>query len=534
MNNILNKNILTILLIMILSICSLFGQELKERIILTDTKDSMYLKAKESNFDILGNYCFEIKQNDSYYFYSNLDTLGPFETIGSTNGKGYIDYTKYYNDKTNHLWYFKNHYGIKVYGKVKGELIREMDSGTKENMAITVSYNDSISFYANNELISKVNKKQVDKFGISNNEWCAFSENGNVIYYIEKDGLYSIYVNGKLIDTSYFAYHQLRINNNGQYIFAEGRKPKEKIGGYDYMFFIHTNDTILGPVRTVWNCDINENGGYYYSGNDNNTDYIIINNTLHKGLKDVSHITIIDKKTYLYSFKDNNIQKLNVNGVIYTIPYSKISYPSLDKKGNFSLFGTKDYYLYKFVNGIPILNPLSKYNVRATPLNITPEGKALVYYKTDDSTYIYEDEKILFPAFKNNVNFYYQNHDNIFVSELSREKAKLGKNVFYMGLDTVGYWIYNGRFSKPMLPLVTTYASEKYKGEVINCKLTKDGFYSIQKIGTNKYLVNINNVYFKEIDNIYTIFANSCYLTDKVFVFYGIKDKSYCQFTLIL
>ena len=50
-----------------------------------------------------------------------------------------------------------------------------------------------------------------------------------------------------------------------------------------------------------------------------NTEY-----KLHKDIKPVSNITIIDKKTYLYSFDEKGISKINVNGDIYSHYFDKI------------------------------------------------------------------------------------------------------------------------------------------------------------------------------------------------------------------
>jgi len=530
------KKIIILVFIAMTVADSVFAQTLKERLILTDTKDSIYLNAKWISFDRAGNYCFEVKVNDSEYFYTNTDTIGGFNFIGSIFGNGGgIAYTHQYGDKEDKPWYFKNVNGTKIYGQVRGEEKRYMDGHTDQNMAITVTYNDSVYYYANDKLVSQIQIAKADKFGIENSDWCSFSENGNVIYYTKNDNLYSVYVNGKQIGTSYSEYYQLRINNKGQYIFAEGRKPKEKDGKYDFMFFTHSNDTTLGPVRTVWDCDLKENGGYYYSGDDNGTDYIVINNNLHKNLDAISNITLIDKTSYLFTYKENGAEKINVNGKSYTVPFNEIFYPTLDRKGNFAFYGINDFYLYKFVNGKQDPKPITKYDVRPTPLYISPKGKTLLYFKTDDSTYIYEDEKLLFPAFSSSANFNVQPYTEILPNDFERGKAKNGNNLLYLELDTTGYFIFNGQFSKPMIPVKeSSYTTEKTKGEIVAGKFDDYGFFAIQKIGTDKFLININNTYYKEIDGVQDILEKGCYFDDKELVFYGIKGFSFYQYTLKL
>ena len=115
------------------------------------------MKAKATSFDKLGNYCFEVEINDSDYFYTNTDTIGAFKFIGSTFGNGGdIAYTNQYGDKEDKPWYFKNYNGTKIYGQVVGKQRRFMDGHTNQNMAITVTYNDSVYYYANDKLISKI------------------------------------------------------------------------------------------------------------------------------------------------------------------------------------------------------------------------------------------------------------------------------------------------------------------------------------------------------------------------------------------
>ena len=46
-----------------------FGQQITKLLILTDTKDSTFLKAESMNFDKVGNYCFDVDKNGEKYFY---------------------------------------------------------------------------------------------------------------------------------------------------------------------------------------------------------------------------------------------------------------------------------------------------------------------------------------------------------------------------------------------------------------------------------------------------------------------------------
>ena len=64
----------------LLACLTIKGQTLTERLILTDTKDSIYLNADKISFDQEGNYCLIVKIEDREYFITNKDTIGGFKS----------------------------------------------------------------------------------------------------------------------------------------------------------------------------------------------------------------------------------------------------------------------------------------------------------------------------------------------------------------------------------------------------------------------------------------------------------------------
>ncbi len=512
------------------------GQTFSERLILNDTKDSLYLNSSEASFDKNGNYCFIIKQNDQKYFITPNGKIGGFKSIGSTFGNsGEINYTNSYYDPKDKPWYYKNAKGTKVYGTAVGKIESYKTSHTKENVAITTTLKDSVYNYLNGKLVSKIHIGKADKFYLSSDDWCAFSENGNVIYFLKQNDSYFLYLNGKQIDSSKHRYNQLAINNNGIYVFAKGKRPEQKIGKYDYMFFVHSMDTILGYVRTVWNYELKENGAYYYSGDDNGPYYIAINDKLHKDIKPVSNITLIDRNTFIYTYGEEGQKKINVSNKIYVYDFEEIFFPKLDKKGNFAFYGLKDYYLYKYVNGKKEDKPISKYGVRPVPLHISPKGESTHYYKTDDSIYIYQDNKLLFKPISKKTNFQILLHTEILPGNFVRDKSENGNSLFYIELDTTGYLVFNGVFSKPMISAKEgSYSETKTIGEIVAGEFSDNGFFAIQKTGHSKYLINVNNSIFKEIENVDVIFKDNCFFNSQELIFYGVKGLSFYQFKFTL
>lgn len=530
-NSILEKGI-TILIWLLISLTA-SGQTISERLILNGTKDSLFIMSPDIIFDKQGNYCLEVTKNAQKYFMTNKGTIGGFESIGSTFGNGgEVVYTL--SNPKEKPYYYKNAKGSQVYGPAVGKIEAYQTSNTNENISIVTTLKDSAYYYINGKLILQELKNSKKNY-IFENDWISFSENGNTIYFLTRNNLYYLYVNDKLIDSSKFEYTQLAINNDGTYIYAEGKKPEKPIGKYNYMFFVHAMDTVQGPVPTVWNYELRENGAYYYSGDDNGPYYIAINGKLYKDIdpKSISNITLIDKNTYLFSFKEKEKNKINVNGKIYSHDFENIFYPTLDKQGNFAFYGIKDYYLYKFVNGNKEQNPVSKYQTRATPLYISPKGESLHYYKTEDSIYLYQNDKLIFKPISKKSTFLIRPFTD-FLS-YTRSKVKNNNSLFYLEYNGQGYLVFNGKLSKPMFPFKEKSYSknqEQYALEAGN--VDDNGFFAIQKTDSKKHLITINNEIYKEIDRIDYIVPDSCFFDGKELIFYGVKGLSFYQFKLNL
>ena len=80
----------------------------------------------------------------------------------------------------------------------------------------------------------------------------------------------------------------------------------------------------------------------------------------------------------------------------------------------------------------------------------------------------------------------------------------------------------------------SSYLREKKSGEIVAGKFDDNGFYAIQKTGENKFLININNKIYKEVDGVQEILKESCYFDGKELVFVGIKGLSFYQYTLTI
>jgi hypothetical protein len=516
-----------------LGISITYSQTFSKRLILTDKPDSGLVNAESMTFDANGNYCFDVKKNGVEFLHTKDGEIGTCRYIGATFGTyGSVKYTYEESDAIEKKWYYQNAKGTKVYGPIVGRIKKFIDSDTKENIGLIVENGDSLYFYINDKAVGAVLKDSTQNYDFS--EWCAFSENGNCIYYTKQNGTETLFVNGKPIKSASSEFYGLGINNNGQYIFTEGMYPKDK-SDYDYMFYIHSPDTILGPVRTVWNYYFKDNGVYYFSGDDNGSSYIAINNHIYKNIRDISNIILINKTQYFFTCTQKQIAKAICNGNIYDYSFDEIYQTAMDTTGNFAFFGLKDYYLYKFINGIKDPTPLSKNGVRAMPIYINPKGSSIHYFKTDDSTYIYQDDKLLFSPMSNKRNFFVEPYSEVIEEHFIKGRPQNANDLSYMELDTTGYFVYNGTFSRPMKPATkSSYSPVKPIGEIIAGSFTDKGFFAIQKTGNDTFTVNINNKIYQQIDGFQTIIPDCCYFTGNKLIFYGISGLSFYQFVLEL
>jgi hypothetical protein len=254
---------------------------------------------------------------------------------------------------------------------------------------------------------------------------------------------------------------------------------------------------------------------------------------MYKNIDSIENIALIDKNTYLFSFTEAGKRKINANGKSFEYDFERIFLPTLDTIGNFACYGLKDYYLYKFINGKKGKNPISKYNVRPKPLYISPTGASLHYFKTDDSIYIYRDEKLILPPISVNSNFGMQFQEDFTFLRSNYEVPKNINSLLYLEYNNAGYMIFNGELSKPMPPFLFKDEDETNEiGSIITGGMNDKGFFIIQKIGDRKYLININNSVYQELSGIDNLNDQDCFFDGKSLIFYGTKGRSFYQFTL--
>jgi hypothetical protein len=531
----------SLLLLLALTALALHGQTLTERILWADTSETYEIEKYNHSFsfDREGNYFFYVKKDGKSVAVANkapIDNLCSAGGVYSKHGSSrYLRLCDQKEPDSCYVMYAMNEYGTNIYGPIAGKVQGYRSGGTRQHLAVTSLRGDTAFFYLDGQLVYSSPLETIKQFKLSDEEWVDFSDNGNMIYYLEKDNRFVLYVNGQPIDSSDFRFNAVSINDKGEYVYAKGFRPEVPVGKYDYMFFIHTQDTSFDYVRTTWESALMESGAYYFSGDDTGPDYIVLNGRLHKGIESIRHITLIDSKNAFYSFRQDKKRFLNVNGVIHPIDFGEIFCPTMDTNGHFAYFGLKNYYLYKVVDGHIDKEPLSKYGVRAMPLHITPQGSSLYYFKTDDSVFVYKDNALILKPNPNSEPFAIRQWKDV-IPHLSVNKGpENGHSLLCLNYGEHSYFVHDGQLSEPLLPAFEQYTWEEPRlGGISEGLFNGHGYFAVQNIGEKEYQVVVNGRILGELHDVDRIFSEKGYFDGRQVVFYGRRNHSICQFILTL
>ncbi|MFZ5554092.1 MAG: hypothetical protein ACOZCO_13330 [Bacteroidota bacterium] len=531
----INRCLFSILFILV--VFEINGQIISEEIIFNS--DSIDKFKRNLFIDNKGEVLLNYKRNEKEeYFIKNSDTIGPLRFRWSSS-------VKYYTDFTNeNLSYYHLFYSSFLIGPVSGKDIsnyRHPMSKNYEHIAIPVLSEMVLNIYFDDTIIYSMNINHPDAINTRkeyyrSDDWMTISDNGNYLGCIEGRTDYKLIHNGIITDTSVLEFNHLKVNNSGNFLYT--KRIYELINNkqnYNNTLYLCTKDSVFGPFSHVSSNYLFESGAYYFNGSDSGKNFLLVNNVMYNDVEMATNIRIKDRKNYFFTYWKDNKKYVNSNGRVFMYNFEKIYFPAMDDKGNFSFYGYRNYYLYKYINGIESETPITKYGVRPIPLFITSDGHSLHYFRTDDSTYIYRDENLIFPAFSNKTNFIVRDSKEIFNSPHENDKPDEKNRLFYLEIDSSGYLVYEGKIIPTIIPLKEySWSGHHSPGEVLTGQLTENSFYLIQNTGENTWAF-----YFKEntvlkLENVSYLYKNCYYNNDKEFVFFGIKNSALCKFKITL
>ena len=527
------------LLLFALAALALQGQTLTERLLWADssgTADEIELYNHMFSFDRDGNYCFCVKRDGNSTIVSNKAPIEGLCYAGGGFSKGCGSrYLRLCSQKDADPLYVMNEGAPNFYGPIAGTVQGYLSGNTRQHFANTSVRNDTAFFYLDGRLVYSSPLVTIKQFKLEDEDWVDFSENGNVIYYLEQNDRFVLYVNGQPIDTSDLHFNALAINDKGDYLYTEIVKPENPVGKYDYMFFIHTKDTVFDYVRTTWRSVLTENGAYYFNGDDCGPDYLVLNGRLRKGIESFKNITLVDSKNAFYTYEIDKQLYLNVNGKDYPVDFDGIYNPTMDTNGHFAYFGMKGYYLYKVVDNVKVEEPLSKYGVRAIPIHITPQGSSLHYFKTDDTVYLYRDNELLFKPIHGTETFTIQSWDHVLPRIYAQKPPENGHSLVCLNYGDYGFFVHDGQLSEPLPPLADYYAvGDSEFGSVVEGVYNEHGYFAVLKVGEKDYQVVVNGRICGEIHDVDKVFPRKGYLDAQQVTFYGMRNNAIYQFVVTL
>lgn len=509
-----------------------YGQSITERVLWTDTLGSDHLEhyASSFSFDREGNFFFL----NNRVVVASKDAVGNLCAAGGIGGTfGDVDFMRCCSPSGFDTEYVKNRWGTSIYGPVTGKVQRPLSGKTRDHIAVISALGKMAFIYIDGRMVQATSLTDLDRSGIEFENWVDFSENGNSIYYLYQNNRFVLYINNQPVDTSDYKFKALSINDNGDYLYAKFFKSETPEGKYDRMYCIHTKDSVFEQVKSIGKFALMDNGSYYFTGDDGGTDFIVLNGQLRRDIDNIGNITLLNSQNALYSFEKDGHLYLNVNGMDYPADFEEIYNPIMDANGHFAYYGLKDYFLYKVVDGKVDEEPLSKYGVRAMPLYITPEGKSLHYFKTDDSVYLYQDNSMILKQIHKSESVQIFSWKDVLSYQAAIEWTGNDHLLSCLNYGGHGYFVYDGQLSEPILP-IKRYWVDPSAGCVVEAVINEHGFFAIQYVGEKTFQVIVNNHIYKELYDIDRIISDNGFFDGKQLVFYGIKNQTVCQFVITL
>ncbi len=530
-----------LLFIMFCSSAPGFAQQLEERLIVKDPGDSLMLKAFRTCFDSAGNYYFETLlkgRGDKFAMITNKKKHSPVfvgSGISIVPYKGLIS-DAFFSDTTHKKIYYKNKNGTKIYGPYAGK-IREVLEFGRDNVAMELCVGAKSYLYINDSMVNVTDSLK--------QRWlCAFSDNGHVLYSTFKNGLYKLYLDYRLIDSSNEAFSDVAVNNSGLYLYVKADAGQ---------FLVRTSQKSFGPFRAVEYTDLWNSNAWYARGCADSQCYVLVNGKLFNNIPE-SHNLLEDPGSggtvyrsdeqmtiepfgpdnfiFTYNQQDDPGTFLNVNGKILHFNYELTSFVFSDRKGGYAFYGTRRDTLdldrtYKNINGAEKKLPFFRMGGgRAQCMQLAPNGESLYYFETKDSIYLYRDDSLLCKPTS-------RKKFLLWDASVFPQSHPEGLDYFQgINIDGATYLVYNNSISKPLPLIYPDYnrMETKRKGAVVAGDFSSKGFFMIENIGQGKYLIVINNKVYKELEGIDNIFGEQCYFDDHQVVFYGLKGTSFYEF----
>lgn len=529
------KHIYLIFLVCLASGTNCFGQ--LQEIPLCGETDSTFMQVYDVKFDDAGHFLYDKTINDTTYLFQN----GNIKIAANPYSYGKMVECHDYTESHMHYYIDDLHF---IYGPTSGKVLSSVTTskaGRGMHELVSIHEGSKVNLYYDGKLYKSIDttrKSPDDDYvtALFNWDWAALSNSGNILINGSSYTVDSLFLNGRLIDTCEHAITKLAVNNHGNYTYVKVyKKPVE--GKIKYINIFHSKDTTiyLGEhFPSTWH--LFSHDGYYYFDYPGRSKFQLVNNQLYQLNGAIENVFIRDKVNHYFILntpgEDKDRYFIASNGVVYPLDYDQIYFPSIDEKGNVALVGKRNYYLYRWVNGQEISEPVTRFGVRPQILHVSSSGDVIAAFKTvNDSTFIYKNDLLLFSGKTKEITF----ADRIHTVLESREHAiNYGEqNWVYLNIRDSCYILWNGKLS-PALTYFQNYfgySNENKDNQIAAFERNENGYMLVIRRPGNNYELIVNNRPMGKFtaNRIFrTAYFNNEYLT-----FYGVKDLSLFQFKLL-
>lgn len=449
------------------------------------------------DFDTVGNYCC-YKWRGEGQVVTNTRTYGPFKIT-----KGWPGMVIFYNEENNNQ-YFKGGNSTVLYGPIDGSIRWKSSTGIngERDFSFILKNEAGFNHYINGKLVITTNS------GPCTQQWCVFSNNGHVLYTVKNNRRNFMFLDGKLIDSTNTLddYDWLLVDDTGHFCYTLGQQRER------FMPYPADRQKTFSPVAMTTDPKARES---IYTGLASDSIYVYqikegrtILIKLHRiefYQEYLEIVTASGKETIFLGYRPeegpaqsvseyrDTILQIHLNNKIVKLPYKNIFRPCIDSFGHYALFGQRGYYLFKNVNGVEFPQPLTKHGVRAKPISIDVQGNVICYYETDDSVYVYENDRL----FGKCVIAHFMCNDGeplkIYRKTLDRITYRSYRLPAF-GIDSVYYIVYQNAISPAMLKPDNQHTHElPLKGDAIYSTVNEYGYCELRKTGEGSYSLTINN-----------------------------------------
>ena len=506
--------------------------QLAERQLVLVLPDTLLTKLEHTffNIDTNGDYCY-YPWSRAGPVITNTQTYGPFKKQRETFQ------VVIFQDADGSDRYLKGKKSTAVCGPYNGDINVAPTLNRNGYFAYTVSTADGVGYFIHGKRVATTDSLPHARF------WCTFSDNGRVLYTTTKGPWNYLFLNGKLIDSSKSDYDGLEVDDENNYRYAIGAHD-----GYNHAFrpYPHDKQKVFGTVAAHGSVYAKYDDTTYFYGNGEGKAYLLADDSAYKDPKGYREIVgpgkgnnflsymLNRRQGYMWAVTDS-VTWMNVNGKVLTLPYAEIFAPCMDQEGNYAFFGLRDYHLYKNISGVEQEQPLSKHGVRATPVSIDTKGNSICYYKTDDSVYLYENDRIVNKCAATQFELLTKNFLGPPIEQYGTPEG--------LCADGTCYLVYRNTLSPAMLKPTTGFhhSTDSFRtGDMVYHGYNEYGYWLLQKAGDGKYDLLVNNRRVAlpvEVDfstPMWYQLAENYVLTEKFFIFYAKEGSNIYRYKITL